>query len=248
MRHVLVLMLLSACTAKPSVAPAQPSVSDVRRPPPSRGWVDRREAEGAPADPDERVERLDKATIRELVGAKMGEVRKCYLAALVRSSSTRGRLLLRFAVTPAGEVTNARAEASGFSDAALEICVVGVVQGIAFPASAAARPITIAYPIVLDSGGAISATDPEYEDVARVFRPSFGVAVDACFEKRRRARETVFLDFDVGPAGHPTNVHVTGLPPASVLLERCIEQNVEMVDMPPPEGGATVRVTVELYS
>lgn len=92
---------------------------------------------------------LDRAAVREVVRARIADVRGCYNTELLDDPAVAGRIVLAFTVTPAGDVREASV-AESTMPARFDACVRAAVTTWAFPASE--RPTEIRYPFALEPG------------------------------------------------------------------------------------------------
>ncbi len=91
--------------------------------------------------------------LRGALDLRLGDVRGCYERALVTNPSLRGRVVLRFTVTPTGDVTSPSAEATGNGLEAVATCVAERAETWRVPAGARSA-FLVTYPFVLTPGGA----------------------------------------------------------------------------------------------
>lgn len=74
-----------------------------------------------------------------------GQFKACYTKELAKGRDIGGKVKLSFTISGTGAVT--KATATGM-DAAVEDCIVRVVKGIKFEASADGKPANITYPLI----------------------------------------------------------------------------------------------------
>ncbi|MCB9592582.1 MAG: DUF2330 domain-containing protein [Sandaracinaceae bacterium] len=90
---------------------------------------------------------IPREVIRRAIRRRFMDVRRCYEAGLARDPDLEGRLTVSLDLAGDGHVTRASAdEASTLADDRVRECVVGVLQGIAFPAAEDGSPTTARYP------------------------------------------------------------------------------------------------------
>lgn len=116
---------------------------------------------GCEDDPEDLIEGydvnneqgLDKAIIRRIVRAHIGEIRRCYNQGLTRDPRLAGRVAVNFTVGGDGKVT--RSEVTGDStlgDAQVEQCIADAVLTWRFPRPKDDGNVIITYPFVLEPG------------------------------------------------------------------------------------------------
>lgn len=111
-------------------------------------------AEGEP--PKATKGTLPPQSIQDIVRKNLGKARACYQDALRRVPQAKGRIVVRFSITPEGPVSLARALSSEVDDAKLVACVVRAFEELAFPASDR-EPIVVTYPLVLEKSASKDA-------------------------------------------------------------------------------------------
>lgn len=231
---------ISACAPKPIPLPPAPSDGPL----PTKGWEDENSGEPSTDSPEESP--ASKEQIRSVVRKNLKAIRGCYNRLLVEQPALRGRVMVRFVIAPGGAVEAAMVEDSTVPSDRLERCVIDVVTQMTFPFYDGTGETFVSYPFVFEPGASISTTHPAYETAADLAQAVLRPKVDACFSKRRRKREAVFVDFRVDAEGNPSRVDVHGLPPASAGLRRCITKAVAQTRMPKPRRVSPVDVTLEL--
>ena len=100
----------------------------------------------------EVTEGLDRDIIRRIVRAHINEVRYCYNEGLERDPDLRGRVSIRFKITPNGRVGETSVEASSLGDTKVETCVEQAVQRWKFPKPQNGESVVVTYPFVLSPG------------------------------------------------------------------------------------------------
>ena len=235
---------ISACAPKSApVPPGKPPASS-DRPLPTKGWEDKKSPDPNADPPKDSA--ASKEQIRGVVRNNMKAIRGCYNRLLAEQPALRGRVMVRFVIGPEGAVEAAMVEDSTVPSDPLERCVVDVVTQMTFPVPDEGGKTVVSYPFVFEPGASISTTHPTYETAAGLVRIVLRPKIDTCFSKRRRKRESVFVDFRVDAAGNPSRIGVHGLPPASAGLRRCITRAVGQTRMPEPQRVSPVDVTLEL--
>jgi hypothetical protein len=117
--------LLAACVASPAAAaPAK---------------IEHTSVEGS----------LDKAAVREVVKARIHEVRECYNAELIADETVGGRSVVAFVVQPDGSVSEVGVPESTMPER-FDACMVAAVEGWSFPASDAKTRVL--YPFEMSPG------------------------------------------------------------------------------------------------
>lgn len=89
----------------------------------------------------------DKELIRKVIQRNRNQIRYCYENELIRSPSLAGKVVVRFAVSPAGAVVNAQVSESTAGNAGLEGCVSSRVSSWVFPAPRG-RGLVVTYPFL----------------------------------------------------------------------------------------------------
>ncbi len=94
---------------------------------------------------------LDKAAIRDVVRAHVGETRRCYAKVLLKQPKAAGTVKLRFTIGGKGKVTKAEV-VNNELPSTIEACLTGAVEQWAFPAPASGDPTVVNYPFVFKPG------------------------------------------------------------------------------------------------
>ena len=77
-------------------------------------------------------------------------MRACYIQALIRDRSLRGKVAVTLAVAPEGTIAEASARTTGFEDPVFDACVAQRAQRWRFPARPAASALLrVTYPVHL---------------------------------------------------------------------------------------------------
>jgi len=95
---------------------------------------------------DEPVEGFDPRLVARAIRDHMAAVRACYERALKRHPEIGGRLVLRFALTPAGTVSSVEVDEDTLKDADVTACVKAAVASWRFPAPP--RRVEVIFPFV----------------------------------------------------------------------------------------------------
>ena len=93
---------------------------------------------------------LDKQAIRSVVGSNLSKVRACYDAAAAANPDGRGRVMVRFGITPSGRVATSCLVSSELHDPSVERCVVDLPFGWSFPKPDGGGWVVVSYPFVFD--------------------------------------------------------------------------------------------------
>jgi hypothetical protein len=91
---------------------------------------------------------LDRETVRRIINSYKSQVRTCYERALIASPNFEGRVSYKWTITSTGAVVSAHIHKETVQSASLKACVLEVIQGMKFPASANGLPTTVIYPFV----------------------------------------------------------------------------------------------------
>lgn len=106
--------------------------------------------ESAALDPascvDPAVARLSRAKVSEVVNARSEGLQKCYSQALSRNHSAAGTVTFEFLIAQDGQSQLARARDATLDDCEAIRCMIGLFQGLSFPAPVG-RSVRIIYPI-----------------------------------------------------------------------------------------------------
>jgi hypothetical protein len=94
---------------------------------------------------------LNKDAIRQVVRSHLGEVRKCYEDQLKMNPSLSGKLLLRFALSDAGVVSEASVKKSTIPSEAVSSCILDRVKKWTFPAGVKGTVGVVEYPFEFSS-------------------------------------------------------------------------------------------------
>ncbi len=92
------------------------------------------EAEAPPAPPPSKPLGLDPQKIGAVVNSKASEVQGCHALAYAGSGG-KGELAVDFTIAPNGTVEQSTIARSSFGNVDFEECVLGVINGLSFPAS-----------------------------------------------------------------------------------------------------------------
>lgn len=92
---------------------------------------------------------LDKAAVREVVRARIGDIRDCYNAELIEDDSIAGRIVVDFTVAAAGSVQDVTIAESTMPDR-FAACVAAAVGTWQFPS--AERATAVSYPFNMEPG------------------------------------------------------------------------------------------------
>ena len=128
---VLLLLLATACGGAPPPRPTPPPDDD---PQPEVQVIDPLAVEGCEAQPDGTMTRDG---VQTCIHAQLVGVRACYIQALIRDRTIKGKVSITIAVAPAGGMAEVSAATTGFQDATFDACVVERVETWRFPRLAA---------------------------------------------------------------------------------------------------------------
>lgn len=92
---------------------------------------------------------LDKATVREVVRARIDDVRHCYNAELNDNEELAGSVVVDFTIAATGSVHDVKV-AESTMPARFDTCLAKRVATWQFPA--AAQPTAVSYPFVMEPG------------------------------------------------------------------------------------------------
>lgn len=92
---------------------------------------------------------LDKATVREVVRARIDDVRHCYNAELNDNEELAGSVVVDFTIAATGSVHDVKV-AESTMPARFDTCMAKRVATWQFPA--AAQPTAVSYPFVMEPG------------------------------------------------------------------------------------------------
>jgi hypothetical protein len=91
---------------------------------------------------------IDSARVQQVFSQHQVDVQRCHQRAKIDNSDVRGKLNMKIAVSPSGQVTAATIESSNLHNRALEECVAAAVQSWSFPAPTGG-PVTLSHQFVL---------------------------------------------------------------------------------------------------
>jgi hypothetical protein len=92
---------------------------------------------------------LDRAVLRQVMKARLGDVEACYVAALAGKPQLAGKVMTTFVIDRRGKVSSATA--SGV-DPALAKCIANVIKSLEFPREKKpSRDVVVSYPFQLRS-------------------------------------------------------------------------------------------------
>lgn len=97
---------------------------------------------------------LDKELIRQVIQRNMGQIRYCYEKELQRKPDLAGKVVIRFEISPKGNVPNAKLHVgSTLRDAALSECITVRIRNWRFPEPKGGGKVIVTYPFVFKSAG-----------------------------------------------------------------------------------------------
>lgn len=94
---------------------------------------------------------LDRESVRRVINAYKKEIRSCYEKALTSKSRLNGRILYRWGITPAGDVSYVNMLKSEVGSVNLEECVLAVIKSMKFPKATNKQPTVVIYPYVFQT-------------------------------------------------------------------------------------------------
>lgn len=94
---------------------------------------------------------LDRAIIRRVVRAHVGEVRHCYNQGLVMDPSLAGRVVIQFVIAATGTVSVSVVSSSDLGDEKVGQCIAGAVKRWTFPRTGDGT-VLVNYPFLLSPG------------------------------------------------------------------------------------------------
>ncbi|PRP91102.1 Gram-negative bacterial tonB protein [Enhygromyxa salina] len=92
---------------------------------------------------------LDKATVREIVAARIDDVRECYIAELIEDDTVVGGIVIDFTIVAAGSVHDVTI-AESTMPARFDACVAAAVETWQFPSTLSSTEVS--YPVVMEPG------------------------------------------------------------------------------------------------
>jgi TonB family protein len=96
---------------------------------------------------------LDREIIRRIIRRHLNEVKFCYEQALVTQPGLAGRVLVRFAIAPSGQVLSSVIESSTLANPRVEQCTSQAVRRWEFPQPSGGGLVMVSYPFVLAPAG-----------------------------------------------------------------------------------------------
>ena len=100
----------------------------------------------------EDPEELERAALADFVRGQKGSIKDCYTRELKQQPSLRGRLTVRFSITPSGFAADLRLEEDTFSTPVVGACVLRVVGAWEFPLRPL-KEVPVAYPFIFEPAG-----------------------------------------------------------------------------------------------
>lgn len=88
---------------------------------------------------------IDKAIIQRVIRRHLPRIRTCYERQLTKEPALEGRVIVKFAIGPSGDVMTA--VASGIHPD-IERCIGNAFRAMKFPAPKSAGTVTVSYPLV----------------------------------------------------------------------------------------------------
>ena len=96
---------------------------------------------------------LDREIIRRIIRRRLNEVKFCYEQALVTQPGLGGRVLVRFAIAPTGQVLSSVVESSTLGNPRVELCTAQAVRRWEFPKPLGGGMVMVSYPFVMTPAG-----------------------------------------------------------------------------------------------
>jgi hypothetical protein len=93
---------------------------------------------------------LEAEEIQSVVRASFGQFRACYESLLNDNPQASGRIILDFAVSPGGSVSQVKANAEAAALESMQDCMKNATETLVFPA--AAKETTVVYPVLFTPG------------------------------------------------------------------------------------------------
>lgn len=87
--------------------------------------------------------RIDRPRVRRAISARVPAFRRCYEHVLREQPGLRGKVVIRFAITPAGRVSEASIESSEMEHPALQGCLVAVFRRFLFEPHSHPTPVIV---------------------------------------------------------------------------------------------------------
>lgn len=162
MRSAIAALLVSSFACRPAASPSEPPPSEP--PPAATGDAtakDELEAEPPIVTPGDSKSglyatgatgSLDKDEIRRVVREHLKEVRACYESALLRNRDLRGRVTVRFTISPTGSIADASVASNELGDAEVAECIRKAVTTWGFPEPEGNGNVVVTYPFDLQAG------------------------------------------------------------------------------------------------
>jgi len=94
---------------------------------------------------------LERDAIRKVIVEHITAIRHCYNEGLASDPELAGKLVTRFTISTSGAVSHAEIRASTLPAPAVEACIVGVLEGLVFPAPTGGS-VEVDYPFELAPG------------------------------------------------------------------------------------------------
>jgi TonB family protein len=92
---------------------------------------------------------FDQGIVRRVVRRHQNEVRLCYERELLHTPGLQGRVVVRFAISPAGEVGASAIQTSTVNSANVEECIVEAVRRWEFPKPRDDDGVMVSFPFLL---------------------------------------------------------------------------------------------------
>lgn len=145
----------AACPAPAAseVAPA-PEVTPApeRAPAPTPAPTIKPTAKAAPAETVDVEGGLDKAIIRRVVRAHIGEIRYCYNQGLSEDPELAGRVVVQMTIGSDGKVAEATVASTDIEETEVPQCIAEAAARWRFPKPPGAKNAVVTYPFVLEPG------------------------------------------------------------------------------------------------
>jgi TonB family protein len=96
---------------------------------------------------------LSKEVIRRIVRRHMNEIKFCYEQQLAIQPDLRGRVAVKFVISPQGSVSSSVVASTTLHNARVENCIVKAVRRWVFPAPEGGGIVIVTYPFMLEPAG-----------------------------------------------------------------------------------------------
>ena len=94
---------------------------------------------------------LDKGQLDTVIKRNINQIRYCYQRELVKDLTLSGQIVVKFTVSPQGDVTKSRIKSSSMDSSEIEACVAGRFKRFSFPEPKGGGIVIVSYPFLFST-------------------------------------------------------------------------------------------------